>query len=43
MKSAIIIRWCEIHLKGKNRKYFEKMLEDNVKSSLKDIKRNSQN
>ena len=38
MKNAIIIRWCEIHLKGKNRKYFEKMLEDNIKSSLKDIK-----
>ena len=38
MKNAIIIRWCEIYLKGKNRKYFEKMLEDNIKSSLKDIK-----
>ncbi len=37
MKNAIIIRWCEIHLKGKNRKYFEKMLEDNIKSSLKEI------
>lgn len=37
MKSAIIIRWCEIHLKGKNRKYFEKLLEDNIKIALKGI------
>ena len=37
MKTAIIIRYCEIHLKGKNRGYFEKMLKDNIKRSLKDI------
>ncbi len=37
MKKAIIIRFCEIHLKGKNRGYFEKMLIDNIKRSLKDI------
>ncbi len=37
MKNAIIIRWCEIYLKGKNRKYFEKMLEDNIKCSLKGV------
>ncbi len=37
MSKVIIIRWCEIHLKGKNRKYFEKMLEDNIKASLKDF------
>ncbi len=37
MNKVIIIRWCEIHLKGKNRKYFEKMLEDNIKASLKDF------
>ena len=37
MKKAIIIRFCEIHLKGKNRGYFEKMLIDNVKRSLKGI------
>ncbi len=37
MKSAIIIRYCEIHLKGKNRGYFEKMLKENIKRSLKDI------
>lgn len=37
MKSAIIIRYCEIHLKGKNRGYFEKLLKDNIKKSLKSI------
>lgn len=37
MESAIIIRYCEIHLKGKNRGYFEKMLKDNIKKSIKDI------
>ena len=30
MKEAIIIRYCEIHLKGKNRGYFEKMLKENI-------------
>ena len=37
MKKAIIIRYCEIHLKGKNRGYFEKMLKENIKRSLKNI------
>ena len=37
MKTAIIIRYSEIHLKGKNRGYFEKMLRNNIKSSLKGI------
>lgn len=37
MENAIIIRYCEIHLKGKNRGYFEKLLKDNIKRSLKDI------
>ena len=37
MRNAIIIRYCEIHLKGKNRSYFEKMLIDNIEASLKDI------
>ncbi len=37
MKTAIIIRYCEIHLKGKNRGYFEKMLKENIKRSLKEI------
>mgnify|MGYP003290231735 CR=1 FL=1 len=35
MKKVIIIRWCEIHLKGKNRHFFEKLLEDNIKEKLK--------
>lgn len=37
MKNAIIIRFCEIHLKGKNRGYFEKVLKNNIKNSLKDV------
>jgi len=37
MEKAIIIRYCEIHLKGKNRGYFEKLLKENVKRSLKGI------
>ena len=38
MKKVIIIRWCEIHLKGKNRHYFERLLEDNIKQSLLEFK-----
>ena len=37
MKTAIIIRYCEIHLKGKNRGHFEKLLKENIKKSLKGI------
>lgn len=37
MNSAIIIRYCEIHLKGKNRGHFEKLLKENIKRSLKGI------
>ncbi|MDY6367970.1 MAG: tRNA uracil 4-sulfurtransferase ThiI [Clostridia bacterium] len=37
MRNAIIIRYCEIHLKGKNRGYFEKLLINNIKNSIKDI------
>lgn len=37
MKTAIIIRYCEIHLKGKNRSFFEKLLKENIKRSLKDV------
>ena len=40
MKEAIIIRYCEIHLKGKNRGYFEKLLKDNIKKTLKDLEFN---
>lgn len=38
MRNAIILRYCEIHLKGKNRGYFEKLLKENIKKSLKGIK-----
>ncbi len=38
MNSAIIIRYCEIHLKGKNKGFFEKLLKENIKKSLKDVK-----
>ena len=34
LKKAIIIRYCEIHLKGKNRGFFEKLLRENIKKSL---------
>ncbi len=37
MKTAIIIRYCEIHLKGKNRGFFEKLLKENIKRLLKGI------
>ena len=37
MRDAIIIIYCEIHLKGKNRSYFEKMLVENIENSLKGI------
>ncbi|MBR2614109.1 MAG: tRNA 4-thiouridine(8) synthase ThiI [Clostridia bacterium] len=40
MKTVIIIRFCEIHLKGKNRGYFERLLQSNIESSLKDINHN---
>ncbi len=35
MKKVIIIRWGEIHLKGKNRGHFERLLENNIKHALK--------
>ena len=37
MKSAIIIRYCEIHLKGKNRGFFVKLLKENIKRTIKGI------
>lgn len=37
MKKALIIRYCEIHLKGKNRGFFEKLLRENIKYSLKEF------
>lgn len=38
MEKAIIVRYCEIHLKGKNRGFFEKLLQKNIQNSLSDIK-----
>lgn len=38
METAIIVRYCEIHLKGKNRGFFEKLLRVNIEKSLADIK-----
>ena len=35
MKKVILIRYGEIYLKGKNRKYFENLLENNIKNALK--------
>ena len=37
MKNAIIIRYCEIHLKGKNRGYFERLLKENIERNLSEI------
>ena len=38
MKKVIIIRYSEIFLKGKNRGFFEKLLKDNIKKTLKEFK-----
>ena len=38
METAIIVRYCEIHLKGKNRGFFEKLLRVNIEKSLTGIK-----
>ena len=37
MKKVVIIRYCEIHLKGKNKGYFERLLGDNIRHALKDL------
>lgn len=37
MESAIVIRFGEIHLKGKNRGFFEKLLKENIKKTLSDF------
>ncbi len=37
MKKTIIVRYCEIHLKGKNRGFFERLLQENVQKALADI------
>ena len=38
MKKVIIVRVCEIFLKGKNRFYFVNLLESNIKKALSGIK-----
>lgn len=38
MEKVIIIRYCEIHLKGKNRGYFEKVFMNNLEKSLSGIR-----
>ncbi|HHY82380.1 MAG TPA: tRNA 4-thiouridine(8) synthase ThiI [Clostridiales bacterium] len=37
MEKVILIRYGEIHLKGQNRPYFERVLLNNIKRALKDI------
>lgn len=37
MKKIIILRYCEIHLKGKNRSYFERLFKENVESALRNF------
>ena len=37
MKEVILVRFSEIHLKGGNKKYFIKLLYNNIKHALKDI------
>jgi len=38
MNKVILIRYAEIHLKGRNKGLFEKRLKDNIKKSLNGIK-----
>ncbi len=37
IKKAIIVRYAEIHLKGKNRGFFEKVLVNNIKEKIKNF------
>ena len=37
MKKVILIRYSEIHLKGNNKRFFEKLLLNNIKIALKDF------
>lgn len=39
MEQVILIRFSEIHLKGKNKGYFLKLLNTNIKSALKEFKK----
>ena len=38
MKKVILLRYGEIHLKGRNRGYFENLLLNNIKVKLPNIK-----
>lgn len=38
MEKVIIVRYCEIHLKGGNRGFFEKIFVDNMEKALKGFK-----
>ena len=38
MENVIIVRYCEIHLKGNNRGFFERVFAENMEKSLKGIK-----
>ncbi len=38
MEKVIIVRYCEIYLKGKNRGYFERIFAENMEKSLKGLK-----
>lgn len=38
MENVIIVRYCEIHLKGNNRGFFERIFAENMEKSLKGIK-----
>ena len=38
MEKVVIVRYCEIHLKGKNRGYFERVFMNNMEKSLSGIR-----
>lgn len=38
MEKVIIVRYCEIHLKGNNRGFFERVFAENMEKALKGIK-----
>jgi len=38
MEKVIIVRYCELHLKGGNRGFFEKIFVDNMEKALKGLK-----
>lgn len=38
MEKVIIVRYCEIHLKGNNRGFFERVFAENMEKALKGVK-----